>query len=423
MSEGSTETTERPSGRLRPETGPPGEIHEMLADREYDEALSEVEATEPEGRLERDWLGYLQGLALLGARELDDAYESFRETAERITSASSDALEPDRHRVAAKCLKKMGWYHRRGDGHARAYAYHSMEYDLLDAHGSPIELHDAALSLDVVAYHLRTPRISRNWIERSIEAARDIEQEVDRRKALGLSWNNLTGTLCDLGDFEEAADTAEHSLEEWTAYEDLVGGDENRLIWAKHIYGDAYKRWGDALVEEGDEEAGLEKLDRAREVLEEAIEEAESREMEEDDLADIRGKLEGVTESIEAAGGDVEAYSGDDSGDEADDDAESTGESGDGASAEDDDETPEDDGSEEAEESTAEEDDSDDAGEAAGDTDESDGPDDASDQGEDVEETSAPDSESGAEESSDPSDEDDSDDDDTDSDDEENSKA
>lgn len=303
MSEESDQETERPSGRLRPESGTTREIHELLVDQEYDEALEELDAFEPGEGIERDWAGYLRGLGLLGARELDDAYESFRSTAERITSTASDELEADRYRVAAKCLKKMGWYHRRGDGHARAYAYHAMEYDLIDSHGSALELHDAALSLDVVAYHLRTPQISRGWIERSIDAASEIDGEAARKKALGISWNNLTGTLCDLGEFEEAGRAAEKSLEHWRAYEELEGPEENRVIWAKHIFGDAYKRWGDSLVEEGEQQEGRQKLEVARTALEEAVDEAESRELPESDLEDIQGKLDAVLESLEQVGG------------------------------------------------------------------------------------------------------------------------
>jgi len=304
MSEESDPESERPSGRLRPKGNSTREFHELLVDQEYDDALEKLDAFEPREGIERDWAGYLRGLGLLGARELDDAYESFRATAERITSTRSDELEADRYRVAAKCLKKMGWYHRRGDGHARAYAYHSMEYDLVDGHGSALELHDAALSLDVVAYHLRTPQISRGWIERSIDAASEIDGEAARKKALGISWNNLTGTLCDLGEFEEAGRAAEKSLEHWRTYEDLEGPEENRVIWAKHIFGDAYKRWGDSLIEEGHQQEGRQKLEVARTALEEAVEEAESRELRESDIEDIQGKLDAVLESLDEIQGD-----------------------------------------------------------------------------------------------------------------------
>lgn len=297
---GNDESGGRPSGRLRPEEGEPEQIHDSLVDQEYEEALERLEELEPSEGIDRDWIGYLRGLGLLGTRELDDAYESFRSTAERITSTPREELGEDRFRIAAKCLKKMGWYHRRGDGHARAYAYHAMEYDLIESYGSALELHDAALSLDVVSYHLRTPQISRGWIERSIDAASDIDGDAARRKALGISWNNLTGTLCDLGEFEEAGHAADESLEQWRAYEELEGPEENRVIWAKHIFGDAYKRWGDSLIAEREQQEGRQKLEVARTALTEAVEEAEEREMSDSDLEDIQGKLDGVLESLDS---------------------------------------------------------------------------------------------------------------------------
>jgi len=301
--EASEQGAPRPEGRLHPAEGEPGGIHELLVDQDYGEALERLEEFEPEEGADRDWAGYLRGLGLLGVRELDDAYESFRSTAERITATARAELEADRYRIAAKCLKKMGWYHRRGDGHARAYAYHSMEYELVGEHGSAMEEHDAALSLDVVAYQLRMPQISRGWIERSIDAAAEIDGEAERHKALGISWNNLAGTLCDLGEFERAAEAGNESLDQWRAYEQLEGREENRIVWANHIFGDVYKRWGDHLLGEGDDGEARKKLEVARTALEEAVEEAEEREMSEADREDIRGKLEATEESLESVGG------------------------------------------------------------------------------------------------------------------------
>ncbi|MFB6373730.1 MAG: hypothetical protein ABEN55_11630, partial [Bradymonadaceae bacterium] len=118
-------------------------------------------------------------------------------------------------------------------------------------------------------------------------------------KALGMSWNNLAGTLCDLEAFEDAGEAADNSVEHWSSYEELAGPEENRLVWAKHIVGDAYKRWGDYLALEGDREQGRQRLERAEEALDEALEMADEREMSEEDRVDIQGKLDAVRESLE----------------------------------------------------------------------------------------------------------------------------
>lgn len=313
MAQGSGDE-DSPSGRIEPTSEAVLEVREQLADQEFESALESIEDLDPEEGIEEDWVAYFRGLGLLGSRRLDEAFEAFQERYSRIVSSASAELTADRFRIAAKCLKKMGWYHRRGKGFERAYTCHSMEYDLLAEHGSNLEVHDAALSLDVVAYNLRAPQVSKMWLERSVEAAEGIDNESFRAKALGLSWNNLAGTLCDVEEFEEATEAAETSLEHWETYEELSEGSQNRTVWARHIIGDAYKRWGDDLAEAGAEEEATEHLEHAREVLDEAVREAERREMGEEERADIRGKLEDVHGALEELGVEVSAEGADEEG-------------------------------------------------------------------------------------------------------------
>jgi len=298
--------SELPQGRLLPPTDELAEIQNALAEGDYDKAIERAEETTTQNPLQADWRDYLRGLIELGRGELDSAFGIFERTWKEIASAPDEDVDDQRRRLAAKCLKKMGWYHRRTEEVEQAYAYHSMEEQLADRHGSPTEHHDAALSLDVDAYHLGLPQMSRHWLEVSIEAAEQIDDEIGRHMALGMSWNNLAGTLCDVEAFAEAGDAADASVEHWSTYEELAGPEENRLVWAKHIVGDAYKRWGDYLALEGDTEGGRERLERAESALEEAVEMAEEREMDEDDREDIRGKLDAVRESIEEIEGEDE---------------------------------------------------------------------------------------------------------------------
>ena len=290
---------DRVRGQVEPPTEEIADVHLTVAAGEYEDAIEQIEGLEAETPLEEDWLGYLTGMSRLARGDLDEAYEIFETVHDSVVSAPEARTEEDRFRIAARCLKKMGWYHRQEGDYERAYAYHSMEHQLAERFGSYDELQDAALSLDVDSYYLEMPQMSRRWLEESIEAAEQIERETYRVKSLGMCWNNLTGTLCELEAFEAAADAAETSLSYWSEYEELEGTEENRVVWANHILADAYKRWGDHLVEDEGAEEGRPKLHRAKEAAETALELAEEREMSEEDIEDIGGKLEDIDQSLE----------------------------------------------------------------------------------------------------------------------------
>ncbi|MFB6373731.1 MAG: hypothetical protein ABEN55_11635, partial [Bradymonadaceae bacterium] len=158
-------------GRLMPPTEELSDIRRALAEADYETAVEWIEETSTMSPLEADWREYFRGLTELGRGELESAFGIFESTWKEIASAPEGEVDDERLRLAAKCLKKMGWYHRRNKEFEQAYAYHSMEQQLASRYGTPTERHDAALSLDVDAYHLGLPQMSRHWLQMSIEAA------------------------------------------------------------------------------------------------------------------------------------------------------------------------------------------------------------------------------------------------------------
>jgi len=288
---------DRPAGALEPPSQGLAEIDSALERGAFERALDAVDEHDATSSLHGDWEQYLKGRAFYGLEYFEAGYNAFEVPYERTTEILPERELGPRMRLAAKCLQKMGWLHRRNEEFQRGYALHAIQYRYVLHHGSYEEIHDAAISLDVDAYFLKNAYLSKMWLETSIEAGESIADPVTRHRCLGMSWNNLAGTLCQLEQFEAAESAIDSSLDHWTDYEEETDSDEHHTVWARYGIGDVYHRWGNYLEHRDDEEAEA-KLEEAREVLDRALEIAEQQEMGSDELDPIVRKLHRVESEL-----------------------------------------------------------------------------------------------------------------------------
>lgn len=283
----------RPLGRLSPPDDALQEVDEQIESGEFESAVDLLDDYQGETDYHHDWAHFLKGLGYYGLEHFEAGYSAFELPYEATAGPVGEEYQSERFRLAARCLKKMGWLHRRNEQFRQAYGIHAIGYQYLLEHGSYREIHDATISLDIDAYFLKNATLSRMWLERSIEAARLIKQPIARFKALGMSWNNLAGTLCELKRFEEAEEAMESSLDYWGQYEDRTTDSEHRRVWAQYGIGDVYQRWGQHLDEVG-HDAAEEKLEAARDALTSAIDMAQQEGMTTGTRQPIESKLERI---------------------------------------------------------------------------------------------------------------------------------
>jgi len=289
---------ERPAGRIEPPSRALSDIDTSVETGAYDEALDAVEKLDPKSSLHADWAQYLKGRSLFELEHFEAGYNAFEIPYERTTEILPRREMGPRMRLAARCLNKMGWLHRRNEQFQRGYALHNIQYRYVLQHGSFEEIHEAAISLDVDAYFLKNAYLSKMWLERSVRAGKSIADPVTRHRCLGMSWNNLAGTLCQLEQFDAAEDAIDSSLEHWSAFEDEVETDEHRTVWARYGVGDVYHRWGEHLYDR-DPERAEDKFEAARQVLDGALELADEREMAAEEREPIVSKLQRVRSALD----------------------------------------------------------------------------------------------------------------------------
>lgn len=289
---------DRPNGQLAPPSRELSQIRSAIDDGRFEEALEAVEGFEASTISHDAWAGYLKGLSYFGLEQFETGYNAFEAPYKNATGAIREGEASARLRIAAKCLNKMGWFHRRHQNFERAYALHSIQFRYLDRHGSFQEMHDATISLDVDAYFLKNANLSEMWLQKSLPIAESISDPVARSRALGLSWNNLAGTFCQLREFEQAEEAIEASLEHWSNFEDEAQTEENRTVWANVGVGDVYQRWGNHLENIG-EEGASERYKRAVQFLRTAVELAEEQGMDASERESIESKLARLREKSE----------------------------------------------------------------------------------------------------------------------------
>lgn len=234
--------TSKAQGVLAPPNAELGVVESLLQQNSLDQAFQALSRVSPKNEYEEAWLHYLRGWIHFERKEFDEGLAAFLAPYNRFRSAPDGATD-EYFRLVGKCLKKVGWYYRNKKESDRAYAYHSIEYQYLSRFGSPEEIHDAAISLDVDAYFMGDSVLSEMWLRESIAVAERIEEERARSSALGMSWNNLAGTLTQLRRFSEAEIAIRTSLGHWEKFEFLTGTSGFRVAWAYFGIGDVYETW------------------------------------------------------------------------------------------------------------------------------------------------------------------------------------
>ena len=234
------------------------------------------------------WVYYLQGRIALAEDDQTRAEDCFLELKKMVADAAR-APEDDELRLAAMALKRLGAIERTRKDFLRAVGYHATAYAYLLRAGSFRELHDVAVSLDVDHFMAGDAPGSLCWGQRSLEFAEHIEDDRSRHRCMGMSLNNLAMWHADIGDPARGVELAEQSRECWTSYEEIAGAAENRLIWAEYGVGYAQAKLADAT--DGDDAAAT-----ARASYDRALELAEQRGLNDDDvqpIRDARAELDG----------------------------------------------------------------------------------------------------------------------------------
>ncbi len=268
------------------------EIIEALAQinqGDADAALASLARAQGTAEIEDTlWKNYVEALILFKQDKFDDGYNALLSLYERVRDSKAD-FSIDVFRILGAALKKMGWYWRRKKEFEKAYAFHAIQFNYLNEYGSPVELHDTCISLDVDSFSLKDLRQSEFWLRRGLEAAQQIEDGRSRARAMGMSCNNLAGTLYSLNRFDEAVNTINLSMKHWEEYEVHAGTQEFRVLWAHYGVGDVYENWARFLKENGRDFS--QQKQRSIESYQQSLELAQQRELPEKESKVIAERL------------------------------------------------------------------------------------------------------------------------------------
>lgn len=180
-------------------------------------------------------------LAALKAKDLHEAKKLYLLCHEKFQT-NVDA-KPELYRIAGLCLKKLGYIERIHQNYEVATYYHQLRLSYVKDYGSPWEVYDSYISLDVDAYFLKNYHLSSIMLLKAITYGNLIKNPQKRFMALGTAHNNLAGTLYSLEKFKSAEQVAKLALDYWQKYENLAGTNEMKLPWAYFTIGDVYENW------------------------------------------------------------------------------------------------------------------------------------------------------------------------------------
>lgn len=284
---------QRPVGFLSAPTEELRSINELLESEDSNEALIRLIEMSPDSSLENRWVNYFKGVALLNSEKYEEGLAELELPCLYVRENASLDLTKEDFRLAGMCLKKIGWYHRRQENYHLAYAHHSVRHQYMQGYGSHAEMADAAISLDVDCYYLKDLRLSEMWLHKATMSAEGIVNPTLKERFMGMSFNNLSGTLRDMKRFVEAVALAKESEKRWSSYERFVGKAENRAVWAKYTIGDVYQSWAETLKESGStaEAEYAEKRNLALAAYRAGFEMGQKNGMAESDLAEFTQRI------------------------------------------------------------------------------------------------------------------------------------
>ena len=279
---------DRPHGLLAPSHPDLIKVKDLVGKGDYESALSQLEKADLSKKLDKHWGSHLKGVALLGQKQLEQGFNELNKVHLEVKENSDSKMED--FRLAGLSLKKIGWYYRKLKEYTKAFAHHNIRYQYMLDHGSFLELHDSLISLDVDSYYLKNMDLSEKFLKESIECANQINEDLDRFRSLGISYNNLGGTLYALKKFEEAVDAIELALDWWRKYEDLTGTNENKVVWAHWGVGDVFENWMKYLKDSGKDFS--EQKDRALSSYNESLRIANERRLNDGEIKPIVDRIQ-----------------------------------------------------------------------------------------------------------------------------------
>ncbi len=249
----------RPVGLVQPEDTMLREVAGLIENQKHDEAHSILETLEPQDFVHEAWMNYFNGVSLFAKKDFAKGLSFFSAPYGQL-KRKPQLADDNLNRVVGRCLKKIGWFHRKEKRYEMAYAFHNIEYHLYLKSGSHLELHDAAISLDVDAYFMGDGLLDEAWLLRSIDHAKEIADDRSRFQSQGVSFNNLAGNQYSMEKFSEAEKAIRQSLECWMEYEKIAGSSENKVVWAHFGVGDVFHHWAAHLAKSRNTDSVTKKL-------------------------------------------------------------------------------------------------------------------------------------------------------------------
>jgi tetratricopeptide (TPR) repeat protein len=167
----------------------------MIDNGRFEEALAMLlDVKQFNGLMGVAWARYLKGIALFSLELFDAGLDEFNIVLAHMEAIDRSDEHRDGFRIAALCLKKIGWFEREEQNYNQAYHDHFRVFDLAERFGSYEELHDAAINLVIDCRFLNDTQASDEWLQKSIAAAEKIEDEHARNRALAISRVHLKAT-------------------------------------------------------------------------------------------------------------------------------------------------------------------------------------------------------------------------------------
>ena len=266
------------------------ETFEQLSLAEIKASFSQLKMGTP---LDTHWHKYFSGLIKIKEEKDIDALNELQKVYDSVKHRFTD-IEREQYRLVGLALKKIGWIYRKNKEYEKAYYYHNIRYQYMTHYGSALELHDAAISLDVDAYYLKDLKLSEFWLLISKQCASNIQNPIDRTKSVAISDNNLASTYCLQKKFKEAIEYIFQSLDTWIDYESLTGPHENKVIWAYYGVADIYEAWAQHKKET--QQNYSDEQNESKRYFQKSLDLALQRQILETDIMSIQNRLHKVTE-------------------------------------------------------------------------------------------------------------------------------